>query len=239
MADEMNELITKEKEQDEALPLTKKDLLDILDTLDDSGVDEFGPYVGLSFPNPSDYRFYKDKCSRTIWFQYEIDESTIAYANQIIEWNKEDENIPVEERKPITIYFNSEGGYLDISIALADAVLLSKTPVIGVNMGQCSSGAALIYSCCHKRIAYPRSYFLLHRGSGGTYGTYQQTKSRQAWYENRVSVMNSIIYSRLNHDHLTEEEFDRYMDTEWYIYNDQTNDENDSVFIGLVDEIKI
>ena len=53
----------------------------------------------------------------------------------ILKWNKEDEGKPIEERQPIKLMFFSPGGDLDINYTIIDVIHLSKTPIIGINIG--------------------------------------------------------------------------------------------------------
>ena len=53
----------------------------------------------------------EDNEGRRIYINCEVDESIIDTAvYNILRYNRIDKGIPVEERKPITIYINSPGG---------------------------------------------------------------------------------------------------------------------------------
>ena len=56
---------------------------------------------------------------------------TIVY--HILRYNREDKDIPVENRKPILLYVNTNGGSVPDGYALIDAVMTSKTPVYTIN----------------------------------------------------------------------------------------------------------
>lgn len=62
---------------------------------------------------------------------------TIVY--HILRYNREDKDIPVESRKPILLYVNTNGGSVPDGYALIDAVMTSKTPVYTINQGYCYS----------------------------------------------------------------------------------------------------
>lgn len=176
--------------------------------------------VGLQLPDPSNLLYYKEKRHRYLYLYDEIDEGALRLANWIIQWNLEDAraNIPVEERTPIKIMFNSPGGLLDVSFTIADAIIMSKTPVIGINIGECCSGAAIIYACCPIRLTFPHSYFLLHLGSGGAVGTYQQSKAQMKDWSIKVQQMKALFIARLGLEHC--ENFDELIEEEWYLYAD-------------------
>lgn len=196
-------------------------LLDCANAMEEENVgkDEFEGMRDLVLPEPAAVNFWRDRGERIIWIDDEIDASIISIVRWIMYWNKQDAEKEVDERKPIRIYFNSPGGHLIPSIAVCDAILLSKTPVYGYNLNECCSAAALIYSCCSKRFALPNAYFLLHLGSGGFSGSYQQTKAAQEDYNMRVQQMVQLYKKNLGIGE--SEDFDTLIDGEWYLY---TND---------------
>ena len=101
----------------------------------------------LHLPDPSLLQFYKNYDNRIIWIDDEITEMTLEYAKMIMQWNFEDKqnNIPIEERKPIKILFFSPGGSLEVNNSLVDTITLSETKVIGINVGVAASSGCFIY----------------------------------------------------------------------------------------------
>lgn len=182
-------------------------------------------YIGVSLPDPNTLLYYKNKEARMIWLFGEIDAATIDLVSVIIEYNKEDEGIEIEKRRPILLYINSPGGLLVESLAISDAILNSQTPVHGIVVGECSSGATIVYSACHKRFAYPSASFLLHQGSGGTGGTYVQTKAQQKHYDNLISIMTDKYLAAFNLP--SREWLTKKMENEWYLYASETNPESE------------
>ena len=71
-------------------------------------------------------------------------------------FNKQDDedNIPIEERKPIKIFIDSPGGDLVATFTMINAIKLSKTPVYTINIGAAYSGGFFIFLAGHKRFAY-------------------------------------------------------------------------------------
>ena len=82
---------------------------------------------------------------------------TIVY--HILRYNREDKDIPIENRKPILLYINSNGGSVPDGYALIDAIMISKTPVYTINQGYCYSMGFLIYIAGKRRFAMPNSTF--------------------------------------------------------------------------------
>ena len=180
--------------------------------------DELSNVANLSLPEPGLVNYWRDINNRVLWIDSEITEDIIGIVRHIIRWNWEDRDIPVEKRVPIKIYINSPGGLLIPSMAVCDAILASKTPVYGINMHEASSAAAFIFICCHHRMAMPNSFFLLHLGSGGTCGTFQQSRAQQENYNHEMLTLTSVLKTRLGITN--EEEFDQLIDGEWYLYMD-------------------
>ena len=116
-------------------------------------------------PDPALVQEWKELSSRRIVIDYEIDAGLSLVSRQIIEFNKEDKNIPIEERKKIFIYVDSPGGEVYSAIALKDVISISKTPIVLVNIGVTASAATILYLGAKERFAFPGSKFLIHQGS--------------------------------------------------------------------------
>ena len=101
-----------------------------------------------------------------------------AVAHLIRFWNKADEGIPVEDRKPIKLLIDSYGGSLVGGLMIADAIRLSKTPVYTVNAGTAYSAGLLVFITGHRRFCYPSASFLFHEGSTATAGFVDAALSR-------------------------------------------------------------
>lgn len=191
---------------------------------------------GKSYPDSKTVNYWKEKDNRFLFIFEEITESHLSIVKWILYYNQQDNlnSIPVLERKPIKIFINSIGGYLDIAFAICDAILLSKTPVYGINIRECSSAAALIYAHCHKRFAYPHSFFLLHLGTGGTIGTFQQSKAQMENWEMTIKEMKAMFIKQLNLYNC--QDFEDLINTEWYLYTSNfVNDKHKAINYNLID----
>jgi len=133
--------------------------------------------ANLQLASPSLVNYYHDFNNRCLWLDSEIDENNFDLVQAVVRWNQDDKDIPVEERKPIKIFFHSPGGSLDVGEILTSIIKLSRTPVYGIALGMVASAASVVYLGCHKRYALPNAYFILHRGScegiGGNYNEIQ------------------------------------------------------------------
>lgn len=133
----------------------------------------------------------------------------------IIEFNREDEGIPVEKRKPIKLYINSPGGEVDEGFPLISTIELSKTPVFTINIGSWSSMSFLIGITGHKRLALSYTKFLLHDGSTVSYGTTSKALDK-AKFDDRFE-QEVIKRHVLKHSNMTSAEYDSLLRVEYYM----------------------
>jgi ATP-dependent Clp protease protease subunit len=142
--------------------------------------------------------------------------------------NKEDKDIPIEERRPIKLLLYSYGGDGQACFSLLDVIGLSKTPIHTINMGVAMSAGLLILLAGHKRFCLKNSTALAHSGSGGASGTFEQTEAQMKDYKRFVDTMRNYIIERTNIDTKT---LNKYKTKEWYLYAE------DQVKYGIVNKI--
>lgn len=156
-----------------------------------------------------------------------VDESTLErFTLQIMKYNKEDKGLPVEARKPIMLYINSNGGEIDNGLCLIDVIKESKTPVYGVVMSYAYSMAGIILVACHKRIAFKHSTVLIHDGSGGAYGSTGKVKDQIKFLEKLDQAVKEIV---VTHTLISDEKYEANYDREWYILGDELKE------LGIID----
>lgn len=165
-------------------------------------------------PDPAEYNYYKDAADRIYWLDSEVDRSTLDLARKIMQWNRADKNVPVEQRKPIYLYIYSPGGDLDVCYALVDVIRGSKTPIIGVNVGNAFSSACYMFLACHKRYVLPHSQFVVHKGSAGMSGNYAELAASFDAYKKQIEEMTSYLLETTS---LTREEIEGHMVTDWWV----------------------
>lgn len=172
----------------------------------------------VQLPSPELLTFYKDKDNRCLWIDTEINSMSLEICRLIIQWNREDGDLDIVQRKPIKLLFFSPGGDLDVNYTIIDTIKMSKTPVWGINMGSCCSAAAYIYLACHKRFTLPHSYFLFHQGSGAFNGTYLEILSQIQYYQAQVEELSCIMKENTLY---TDEELAENIAGEWYVRADE------------------
>lgn len=173
------------------------------------------PIENLQLPRPELVTFYKNIQERIIWLDCAIDEGILEVSRLIINFNNEDKDIPIEKRKPIKLLIYSYGGDGQACFSLLDIIGLSKTPVYTINMGVAMSAGLLILVAGHKRFCLPHSTALIHSGSGGTQGTYEQNEAQMKDYQRFVKAMRDYILERTDID---TKAFNKNKGKEWYLY---------------------
>lgn len=172
----------------------------------------------LQLPDDSLLNFYEGLERRVFWINDEINVYSLNLIHYIMKWNQEDLGIPIEKRKPIKLLFFSPGGDIDANYAIIDTIKLSKTPIVGINIGQCASAAAFIFLSCHQRYMLSHSYFLFHQGSGQLSGTFAEIYAQMEDYQAQVEELASFM---AKHTLYTEEEIAEKIVNEWYIRKDE------------------
>lgn len=195
----------------------------------DSILPELAKLVKESASDPAVVQYYEDLSKRMIWIDAEIDEYALDIEKKIIKWNCEDLLLDNEQKVPIKIFFFSPGGLVSVMYSLYDTIKMSKTPIIGINCGQCYSAAAYTFLACHKRYTLPHSSFMFHQGSvEGMGGEFKQIKSSFADYQTQVKQFCALIKENSNY---TMKEITSKIETEWYIYSEE------ALKKGIVEEI--
>ena len=182
----------------------------------------------LQLPNPDLLTYYQDEKDRVLWIEGEINDGLFELSKMILRYNKEDKDIPVEERKPIKIFINSPGGDLDSTLAFVGLMNISKTPIWTIDACWAYSAAGLILMAGHKRYALPNTECLIHSGSGQLGGSFEQTTEQMKNYKYLVDKMRDFILSKTKID---QKLFKKMSSKDWYIYTDEM------LSLGIVDEI--
>ena len=205
---------------------------------DDFSLDELGDILSgmpldvanLQLPSPELRNYYRDEQSRIIRISGEINDYTIGVVDRILYYNSVDKNIPVEERKPIKIYIDSEGGVVNAAKILVQVIKLSKTPIYGITMGLCASAASMIFLACHKRYCLGTSTFLIHQGScSNLEGSYSEINAFMQNYRKEIEELAAFYKEHTNYE--PEYIDDKLSKGDWYISTDE------AISNGLVDEI--
>lgn len=157
--------------------------------------------------------------NRTLIINQEINDDVLEmYVMQILKWNQEDINIPVEKRVPIKLIINSVGGSLIDGMALIDMINLSKTKVIGVGVGLVASAAFYIFLACKERVAFLNTTFLMHDGEVSFSQTSSKSRDTMAYFDTIDQRVKDLVLSRST---FTEEFYDEHYHKELYMFPDE------------------
>lgn len=177
-----------------------------------------------------DELFYlQDLKQRKLFLNVDIEQLSISeIVKHIMQFNKEDKDVAVEERTPILLYVTSNGGEVDSGFELIDIILNSKTPVYTINLGYQYSMGFLIGLAGHKRYATSNAKFLMHDGSNFIYNSGAKAQDQMEFQKKVESRIKQYILSRSK---ITSEEYDSKLRIEWYLFADEAKDK------GFVDFI--
>ena len=152
-----------------------------------------------------------------------------SLVKKIFDFNREDQAVSPENRKPIILYINSPGGELGEGFSLVSAIELSKTPVYTVNIGMWCSMAFLIGITGKRRFTLPSMTFLMHEPSGFSFGKISNMEDKIKFDRKFCdSIIKQLV---LKHSCMTEREYDLVVKNELYLLPD------DALKYGFVDEI--
>lgn len=166
---------------------------------------------------------YESKCMFT------STSMTGKIVEQIFDFNRTDEGLPIEERKPVRLYINSPGGEITEGFSLLSAVEISKTPIYTINVGEWCSMAFLIGITGHKRFAMPHTTFLMHEGTSFAGGSASKMQDRAKFNERfKQEVIKPHV---LKHSKMNGVDYDALERVELYMLPE------DALMRGFIDEI--
>ena len=173
--------------------------------------------------------YIKDLKQRRLTLNQDIDQASVQeIVRHILQYNRDDINLRAEDRKPIILYVSSNGGEVDAGFELMDVIKESLTPVYTVNLGYQYSMGFLIGIAGHKRFATKNAKFLIHDGTNFVYGSSSKVEDQ---VEFNRKVNRRVKEFILENSTMTEEEYDRRLRDEWYMFAD------DAKARGLTDYI--
>lgn len=192
----------------------------------------FEEMANMKLPDPTLLDYYNRLSRREIWVNTDIDESVVEWTQQILDWNREDKenNVSINERTPVKVFINSNGGCLNSIMHFITILALSKTPVMTIGLGKCYSSGGLLLMGGHKglRYVFDTTSVLIHDGSTGSgsdtgkfmdYAEYVKTTERKT---------KEYI---LGHTSISESEYDKNYRRDWWINADE------AIELGIADKI--
>lgn len=176
-----------------------------------------------------DYMYLRELKQRRLFLDEEVDNSTVRpIVKAILRYNREDKDIPIEERQPILLYLNTVGGEVDSGCELIDIIVESKTPIYIINTGYCYSMGFLIYIAGDKRFATRNAKFLLHDGTTIVGDSSSKARDRMNFNDRIETRLRDAV---LTWTKIGKDEYDEHSRTEWYMFSDEAKS------LGIVDAI--
>lgn len=182
----------------------------------------------LKLPDPTLFDFYRRDSNRHIWWNIDVDESLVENSYRILEWNKEDEGIPVKDRKPIKIFINTNGGCLNSVLNFINVIQLSKTPIYTIGMGKCYSAGGLLLMSGHKRYIFNDTTVLIHDGSTGAMGNTGKVIDNLEFTQKTEKRVKNFV---LNNTKIKKEDYDKNYRRDWFLFSDEV------IEFGIADKI--
>ena len=178
--------------------------------------------------DPTMVEFYRRLKNREILWNDDIDDATIDIALYIKKWNDEDKDLAIEDRQPIKIFINSDGGYVATVLHVIDMIHLSKTPVYTIGMGRVYSAGGLLLMAGHKRYIFPHTSCLIHDGSSGAIGSIGKMIDNLEFTKELEKRIKQYILSSTR---ITEEIYDQNYRRDWFMFSEEI------IKLGIADEI--
>lgn len=182
----------------------------------------------LQLPDPDLIDIYKDLNDRVIWLNDTIDDDSLNVIKLIMKYNKEDKGIEIENRKPIRLFIDTNGGSVSVMTSIISAIKISKTPIWTINFCDALSAGALILAAGHKRFGMPGSTVLIHSGSCAYSGTKEQAESANKYYQSLTSQADEQLFKNTKIDKKT---YNKKAPYDWYLNTD------DALKYGVIDKV--
>lgn len=174
----------------------------------------------LQLPSWEAMNYWKLESNRVFFIDSEevMSYDLLEIAKSIMIINLADKGIKKEDRKPIILCINTYGGDLAAAYSLVDVMLSSTTPIRTVNFGLAMSAGLLLLLGGEVRYCLSHSNALIHTGSGGVQGTFEQIEESQKNYKKMVDDMKDYILERTSIDSKL---FNKNKTKDWYFSSEE------------------
>jgi len=172
-------------------------------------------------PDPDLLEFYNRLTRREIFWNTEIDESLVDMSMQLLQWNSEDKNKPQEDKVPIKIFINSNGGCLTSVMNFINLIQLSKTPVYTIGMAKAYSSGGLLLMAGHKRFIFPDTTCLIHNGSTGAYGDTGKVMDNLEFTQKMEERVKKYILSKTK---ISIKQYEKNYRRDWWLFSEECID---------------
>jgi ATP-dependent Clp protease protease subunit len=182
----------------------------------------------LVLPDPTLLDYYNNTAKRMIYINQEIDDDIVSFSMMILKWNRDDKGKPVDERIPIKIFINSNGGSLNAIMNLINVIQISKTPIYTIGMGKCCSAGGLLLMAGHKRYILEDTICLIHDGSNFAYGDTAKVIDNLEFTKSTEARVKAYIIKQTK---ITAKLYDKNYRKDWWLFSE------DMLELGIADSI--
>lgn len=159
---------------------------------------------------------------RRIIINREIDDDLLeTVCLMILKWNSDDKDLPINKRKKIFVYINSDGGDCVLGTQILSQITYSKTPVVTVGFAKCASMASYILAAGHERYCFPNTIVLYHDGQTGYVSSGNKGKDIQKFYDKLDERMTNFM---IEHTDMTPEFIEEIKDREYYMFSEEAKE---------------
>lgn len=181
-----------------------------------------------TLPDPDLLSYYNQISKREIFINGDIDEYCADYAKLIFDWNYEDKDIPIKERKRIKIYLHTDGGCIASMNAIIAAITLSKTPITTIALGKIFSAGAMIFIAAKERLLLSTSRVMIHKGSSGIISDVNKIIDYSKFLEKDNDLTREFILQNTN---ITLQKYKEVEDKDLYLFP------NECIELGIATKI--
>lgn len=177
--------------------------------------EEVKEILNKNLPDSALLDYYNRLANREIFINYDVDEQCVEFAKQIIDWNKQDKDMPIEDRKKIKIFINTDGGDVTAMNNLISAIQLSKTPCVTIGMGKCFSAGAMLLLAGKERYIFSNTIVMIHKGSSGIMSDVNKIIDYSKFLEKDNEMCRKYIFSNTK---INNKKYKEVEDKDWYIF---------------------
>lgn len=172
---------------------------------------------------------------RTLYLHGDICEETVNNIVPLIHYynikDKQDE-LEINERIPIRLHINSDGGCMHSSLLIAQEIRLSETPLVTVCNGKAFSGGLMIFMASKYREMAEFANLMFHEARTGNYGisgTLEEIGRSVGYYDKLQKFYDRLMMEDTN---ITQEQLDSHKGkiSDWFI------DKDEAIELGIVKE---
>lgn len=191
-----------------------------------AGVPEY--VANLQLPDPDLRDFYHYEQERVFWLNDNVENCAEPLMRMIMHCNKEDKGKPIEDRVPIKIMIDSNGGDVVFMWSIINLIETSKTPVWTINYCTAFSAAAEILASGHKRYALKGSHVMIHNGSASYSGQADVLESQKKYFD---ALSKKTVDHLLSKTAINPRSFKKKAVVDWWM------DENEALELAIVDHV--